>query len=757
VARVAKPIETGLRDLFGHEDAGHVAQVWLARSPHRQLIGWPRKKARMRPFWTSMTATSEEQQAPGLPWWPALDALRGLAVVAVLVYHHDPSWLPGGFLGVSLFFTLSGFLITSLLLDEHARTGRIALGRFWGRRVRRLLPAASAGIVGSLVIINVLYPPTARIGPIHHAGAAAANIANWFSIHQGTTYDAALGFSSPLEHYWSLAIEEQFYVVFPLLAAIALRWRRGLVVMVGSLLCTSVAVSALVDNPNREYLGTDTRAAELLIGAALAIGLRHWTRVHGSRGARLVALDVAGAIALAVTLLSWRVVPLSSQLLYRGGLATVALVSATLIAGAIHGRRLPDAIAPRSLQLLGRVSYGVYIAHVPVYLVLDPARTNLSGVPLLALRVVATLGIAALSWVLIERPVRYGVRLGAIKGPAAYVTALATVAALIVSANAVAQHAEAHSRELALAPFATSGDSSGSASGTEARANPSVQPGDAASAGDGVTSGGGTPAARPATTPTKRPSPARTRVPIRLAVVGDSTAVANGEGIERWADRTGEGDVRTVAHNGSVVLQGHQARARKGWMRTYPDANILEADMRAAATLRPDAIIVFVGSSQLVDWRLAGDDVWRSFGDAVFEQHYVAAIDAFLRSVDDLHVPILWADVPTPDWQPPSSATNPGVGEPSMNDSERTRRLDALTRKAVAAHPNVTMIAYTAAIADNGTIDPATRPDGLHMDPAFIDADMDGRLGAALRAGYQSVMANPRASLGTPRHTFWGA
>src|SRR6201993_187618 len=223
-----------------------------------------------------------------LPQYPGLDGLRGVAVAAVLLYHGGVSWSAGGFLGVEMFFVLSGFLITSLLVAEWGRSGRIVLRAFWARRARRLLPALFA-LVAAIGVYYALGGPTQAVPNLENDGLSTLlYFNNWHQIANGTNYFAASGPISPLQHTWSLAIEEQFYVVWPLvvLGVLALARRRGasgrppLQILLG--LTVAGALASAVDMAllfggrhglDRVYYGTDTRAAGLLIGASLAIAV----------------------------------------------------------------------------------------------------------------------------------------------------------------------------------------------------------------------------------------------------------------------------------------------------------------------------------------------------------------------------------------------------------------------------------------------------------------------------------------------------
>ncbi|MBV9048555.1 MAG: acyltransferase, partial [Solirubrobacterales bacterium] len=239
-----------------------------------------------------------------LPYAPGLDGVRALAVTAVVLYHARVPWLPGGFLGVDVFFVLSGYLITSLLLAEYRRAGRIDLSRFWIRRARRLLPAALLVIVVCLIVEAVFL--RGNLGAFRgDALASVLYVNNWHQIFAGQSYFAAFGRPSLLEHYWSLSVEEQFYVVWPLVlvGGFAISRRRWVVGAAVAAVFISMVLMALLYHggvdASRAYYGTDTRAAPLMIGAILAFAwpFGRMTAQPG-RSARAV-LDGVGLLAIA--------------------------------------------------------------------------------------------------------------------------------------------------------------------------------------------------------------------------------------------------------------------------------------------------------------------------------------------------------------------------------------------------------------------------------------------------------------------------
>jgi len=347
---------------------------------------------------------------------PGLDGLRAIAVIAVLLYHADLLWIPGGFLGVEVFFVISGFLITSLLLRERDRSGRTDLKRFWMRRARRLLPALFAMLVVTALYV-VLFMPQEMQRLRGDYLAAFTYVTNWFLILKNESYFESMGRPSILKHLWSLAVEEQFYILWPMLfaAGVALLRRRGMLVatVLAALASTALMWMLFVpgQDPSRVYYGTDTRAAGLLLGAALAFIWAPW-RVHDLVLSRLrrLTVDVLGVLGLIVVVAMFLGVSEYGSFLYRGGflllgLATLLLIASTVLASGYLGRAL--GVAP--LRWVGLRSYSIYLWHWPVYMVTRPGvDIMLFDLPLLALRLVITVVLADLSYRFVEQPVRTG-------------------------------------------------------------------------------------------------------------------------------------------------------------------------------------------------------------------------------------------------------------------------------------------------------------------------------------------------------------
>jgi peptidoglycan/LPS O-acetylase OafA/YrhL len=345
---------------------------------------------------------------------PALDGLRGLAVSAVLLFH--AGLLTGGWLGVDLFFVLSGFLITTLLLKEHEEQGRIDVVRFWGRRARRLLPALFL-LLGLLAALAPGFGDREAVARLRsNALATLAYVANWQALHEHRDYWALFGRAGPLDHAWSLAIEEQFYLVWPLLALLLLRsaprrrWLRlSTVALAAAAMALTVVYFETGAGTARVYYGSDTRAAAILVGCALAAWMDGvpFQRASPSFPGGLQVLGVLAAAALGC---AWIWLDGTSALPYRGGLAACQLLGAAVIAAAVRDARGPlvALLSLRPLVALGVISYGLYLWHWPIYCLLSPARTGWTGAPLTTARIAASVAVAAVSYLLIERPVRGG-------------------------------------------------------------------------------------------------------------------------------------------------------------------------------------------------------------------------------------------------------------------------------------------------------------------------------------------------------------
>ena len=355
-----------------------------------------------------------------------LDGLRAIAVTAVVIYHLGLDWLPGGFLGVDLFFVISGFLITTLLLTEIGVRGRIDFRGFYLRRARRLLPALVLMLVGTAILVSTIATDVAEQF-LRDLPGAALYLSNWWALGQEQSYFELIGRGNVLAHLWSLAVEEQFYLLWPVMLG-GLCWfaaRRGLprrqvvlVAALGGAVLSTLWMAALATaqgmpleaDPTRVYFGTDTHAMSVLMGAALAAVWRpgHFRTVIPS-GARTVVVG-SGALGLALTAWLFLTVTEYTPWLYRGGFLLAAAIFALVIAAATHpGAPVGRALDVAPLRWVGERSYGIYLWHWPIFLVTRPGVDVPWEGPLVDLaRVGLTLVVAALSYRYVEVPIRHG-------------------------------------------------------------------------------------------------------------------------------------------------------------------------------------------------------------------------------------------------------------------------------------------------------------------------------------------------------------
>jgi len=344
---------------------------------------------------------------------PGLDGLRAIAVLGVIAFHVGMPWAQGGLLGVGVFFVLSGYLITDILIGQWERRHALDLRDFWLRRARRLLPALFVLLIAVSAYVTFVDP--AELPELRgEVLAAALYVSNWWYIFHHVSYFASFGPPSPLTHLWSLAVEEQFYLVWPGLLWLGLRFlpRRALLPGTLALAAASALAMGLLYHagagPNRVYYGTDTRAFALLIGGALA---QIWpSRRLENLSARLrTSLEITGAVGLLGIFVLFAATNEYESFLYPAGLTLLSLATAGVVAAVVLPEgRLAKILGQEPLRWLGVRSYGIYLWHYPVIALTTPSgQAGFS--PLRAtLQVAAAICLAALSWRYIEEPVRQG-------------------------------------------------------------------------------------------------------------------------------------------------------------------------------------------------------------------------------------------------------------------------------------------------------------------------------------------------------------
>ncbi|WP_159081379.1 acyltransferase family protein [Nocardioides sediminis] len=659
---------------------------------------------------------------------PALDGIRALAVVGVLAFHGGLSWVTGGFLGVDAFFVLSGYLITTLLLTEWTRSGgRIDLAAFWGRRARRLLPALLLVVTAVVVGARALLPPE-EVRLLRGDGLAALfYVANWRMMFRDGDYFAQTASPSPLEHTWSLGIEEQFYLLWPLVLLAVLHGHRPrvrsrlrvlvLVCVVGSAASTAALASTWsAEDPGRAYYGTDTRGAAILVGAGLAALLALRTAGQAEReGAHATArsditsrwiragLGVLAAAAAVATAWTWTRLSGTDAVLYRGGMALAALAVAAVIA---HVVVVPSGWSARLLALpplpaLGRISYGVYLWHWPVFIAANADRTGLDGLTLFAVRCSLTVVIATLSYALVERPIQEHVRPRRAVLAAAGV-AVATGTALVVTATAV--------------PPLPAGPPEGTVVATVDRMLE-----DEAVAEDETADARGRERGKPVGERSpSRPGPRlhvrRPGEPVTVSVFGDSVAWT----LVTYLPGHHDLDVRDRTLMGCGVSRTapfrYFGRLYQGLMQTCRDwPRIWRA---AVAADDPDVSLILVGRWETMDRVLGGR--WTHVGEPDFDLHLRSELDLAIRIAGARGAHVLLATEPYNRRGERLDGSLFPEDEP-----QRVTLWNRLLRDVASHHPNVRVVELGERISPGGRFSWTAggyqvRSDGLHLTPSGV-------------------------------------
>ena len=693
---------------------------------------------------------SRHHERPSLPHSPGLDGLRGLAIAAVVLYHAGLSWAVGGFLGVELFFVLSGFLITSLLLGEWRSTGRIAIGSFWAGRARRLLPALLV-MVSVVGLYYALAGPTAAIPGLRGDGLSTLLYAgNWHQISIGSSYFDATGPVSPLQHTWSLAIEEQFYVGWPLLLigvlSLATRRTRGdaarrrvvrlllAVTLLGAL--ASVIDMALLFHGgrgiDRVYYGTDTRAFSLLNGAALAaartlrawrpagaprVGIRLALSARGRRVADCATLVLLGALIFTMTRATG-----SSGWLYPYGLLFVDLATVALIINVLTrpAAALGRAFSSPPLRRLGEISYGLYLWHFPLFQWLDQSATGLHGAELVLFRIAFALTVSVLSYIVIEQPIRRG-RLPrwTVRSLTPIATASAVTCVFVGSGLSAVSFSDAAARSLPLPASVLRGTAGPCTQTLTDASSYGLVPLPEASAERTEYSELGRHAIHWSGTGTVT---FNTCPPARVLLVGDSLAYTLGVGLMENEQRYGV-VVANAAMLGCAFDTTGQLLVGGTWRSQWTGCpNALQLWAADARAIGARAVIVELGYRDQFDWRGGAGGSDSSGGSAVhlgqpaFDAHLEAQIE---RAIEILGAngtrKVLFLSVP---WSKP--ADNPDGSTPTAASAARHQAINALLVDAARGHPNVAVLDIDKIVSPSGAYQPLVggqlcRFDGIHF------------------------------------------
>ena len=689
---------------------------------------------------------------------PALDGVRALALVLVLFFHAGYSWMPAGYMGVSVFFTLSGYLITNLLLTEFDSSNEIRLGTFYSRRWKRLLPAGLLCLVG-IVLLRF----AGAFGEVQHLRgdltAATLQVFNWTELARGTSYadlfTASADQLSPVKHYWSLAIEEQFYLLWPvvlLLLARRARRREGSVLWSVAALTAAFVIAApvigRVFGSDAAYWATPARFGEILVGATLACVMRSpWA---SRRTPSSVVGTALAAGCLAVIVASSVVLPSDGGPAFDGWLGVFALASAGLIVGLQAPGPLRRVLSWRPLVLLGLVSYGAYLFHWPVFVLLSSRGWSLSSSPSFAVAVAITLGLAALSYRLVEHPIRLRSWSPGRAGGAAIAASVVTLVAVLVAPPSsggflVADEALLESAAIdpvdavpelePAAPTSTtlpavptpipvagrapgparsgSVNSSSPASSTTITSNTTTIP--------NTTTG-------PPVLPASVPLPLPPNRPVRILVVGDSTAFYVGHGLAHWAvEHPDHAQVDLLWSQGFGLVTTGDVTAWDARAFVERSIEVLDEDLPAQIDrLQPDVVVLMTTIGDVLDrvWDDAEGEL--SAGDERFQTRLHQAYRDATASIVAQGVPsVVWIVPPVP------------VGSSSaaeLNDPATFEIQHEIIRRVVEEFaPATSAIELDRWMVDGGhDVDASWRPDGTHLTEESAALMADLMLGATL-------------------------
>ena len=671
----------------------------------------------------------------------SLDGLRGLAVGGVLLFHLGLPFFVGGYLGVSTFFTLSGFLITSLLLNELQRSGSVDVRGFWSRRGRRLLAASLATIALVTVVFGHLFATAdQRAGMRGDALSATFQVANWHYLLQGQSYSRLFVSPSPLLHFWSLAVEEQFYWLLPLVLLGLWKVVKGRHRLLGAALAVLSLCSALEPfvfnmSDDRIYFGTDTRAVEILVGGVLAVVLseRSVRRRLALRLKYRAAVVLGAALVLAVQLWWWLTLDQSAGWLYRGGFALYALMTCLVITAAmLPAGPVRHLLDTRLLRYLGERSFGLYLVHWPVFLAVRQTWPTMWTPLRVVLSLGISLGIAEASFRFLEQPVRSGRWPRPGQGPkvAAAATAGVVVLALLPLPADAAQRTVDF--EQSAKDFAKLGESS--------RPTTTTRP----------SSSGGT--GSPRTTVPTAPPP-------RVGLFGDSTGLLVGLGLAEYG--RSNPDQLTVAGGDADLGCGVARYARiRAATEGPPIPKCTQWPTNWAAELDatdPDVAVLVTGAWEVPDVIVRGTGKWSNILDpataAYATKELTEAVDV-LSSRGALVVLMTW----------PEYGVWSTVGQPvpvqRQHDPARMAKWHQIEKMVAASRPGKVEVMDFASWLGPRSQDRTLRPDGIHIPaiaiqnevaPKFLAPQLESRWRKYWKSTQTTTTVPPSTSTTTVR------
>ena len=711
---------------------------------------------------------------PKLRHFRGLNGIRALSVLAIIAFHSGLSWIPGGYYGVDAFFVLSGFLITALLLAEWGASGRIGLRRFWGRRARRLLPALFLLVAVVGVVMATLPDVFSTPDAFESAFWTVFYGSNWYLVHAGVPYFSLSSQPSPWTHTWSLAIEEQFYLLWPivLLVVLGLGTRRGnarpsrlnrvrfrrrpapidrgpaerrRLHLLFLLACVGVLASAALmahlaphGYDARAYYGTDTRAQALLVGAAIAVGIRLWGKaVWRPRSMRLASgLAIAGVAGTAAI---WATTAETSTFAFRGGFLAASLAAGAVVLGCVVA---PRSLVVRLLELpplphLGRLSYGMYLWYWPTLLVTSGRRLDWGPYELFVLRVVLTVAIAALSYELVEKPLRYGTLRRWRMAAVAPFGAAAALAAVFVS-TLVPVGTSALQGEQLHAPVAGR------------TAAPTVPPGSnhllVVESATAKTSRSRTPAGSPTTSSPTPAAHTSTSRPVKVLLVGDSLAGSLGVGLALEARQYGVQLVNEGSPSCSVSMQGE---IQVLWYTVPPNPpcdvagnadSLLTTWRQWVDAYNPD-VVVYLARGETFNQQF--DGAWQNLGEAAFDSYVSSRFNSAADVLGSRGAAVMFLTVPYFD----SGVSGAGTPWPENNPFRVVLDNSIMRSVAEAAGGNVSVFDLNTLVSPSGHYSPAVGSvnvrcgDGVHFSQSggiFVGMELAPELAALGQAHARS-------------------